>query len=427
MMLSRDACAAAVEQRLTADDFYKPAHGTVFAAVLGLYDAFEPVGPVAVSNELRRSGDLDRLGGLPALEQLVLQTPASATASHYARTVHELALLRRLIAVAGEISDLGYGESLPPRETLDRAEQLVFEVAESEVSSEVVGLATIVDDALARVREPARERVGIETGYANVDDILLGLQDDALYIVAARPGVGKTAFALGAAHAVAKAGLPVLMFSMEMSRSQIGDRMLASAARVDLRRIQLARLSDQERVRVEQHGPALHALPLELVDNQDCTVMELRAIARRAKTRHRRLGLIVVDYLQLMSPSIGARREHNREREVAEFARGLKMLAREIECPVLGLSQLNRGVEIRNEKRPTLADLRESGEIENSADAVLMLYRPDMYDGNDDEEPGATEVIVAKHRLGACGTAHLTWLGPYVRFQDHEWRREGPT
>jgi replicative DNA helicase len=364
MLLSRDAISAATEIGVEVTDFYKPAHAHIFEAVLSLYGQGEPVDPVTVADELRRADLLDQLGGRQALLRLQAQTPASANASHYAHIVNELALLRRLIAVAGEISEMGYDDSGEVAETLDRAEALVFEVAERRVSDSMTGVSDALQDALDQLEAlygSDGEITGVETGYVDLDSLLLGLQPSNLVVVAARPGAGKTAWALGAAANVAMtARRPVMFFSMEMGTLELTKRLLSGEARVEMRNLQTGKIREDEWTRLSHAVGRLAEAPLFIDDNPHCTVMEMRAKARRQKARYGDLGLVVVDYMQLMTPSTSKRSE-NRQVEVAEISRGLKILARELDCPVVALSQLNRQLEYRADKRPMLADLRESG------------------------------------------------------------------
>jgi replicative DNA helicase len=418
MLLSRDAISAATEIGVDATDFYKPAHAHLFDAVLSLYGQGEPVDPVTVADELRRVDLLDQLGGRQALLRLQAQTPASANASHYAHIVNELALLRRLIAVAGEISEMGYDDSGEVAETLDRAEALVFEVAERRVSDSMTGVSDALQDALDQLEAlygSDGEITGVETGYVDLDSLLLGLQPSNLIVVAARPGCGKTSFALGGAANVAMtARRPVMFFSMEMGTLELTKRLLASEARVEMRNLQTGRIREDEWTRLSLAVGRLAEAPLFIDDNPHCTVMEMRAKARRTKARHGDLGLVVVDYLQLMTPSV-SRRMENRQVEVAEISRGLKILARELECPVMALSQLNRQLEYRADKRPMLADLRESGSLEQDSDVVIFLYRDEIYNPDTDQR-GTAEVIVSKHRNGPTGTTRLAFLDTYTKF-----------
>ena len=380
MLLSRDAISVSTEARVETTDFYKPAHAHIYDAIMALYGVGEPVDPVTVADELRRADLLDMIGGRAAILRLQADTPASANASHYAKIVNELALLRRLIGVAGDIAEMGYDDSGEVSETLDRAESLVFEVAERRVSDSMV----IVSDALQHTLDQleqlygSTDRVtGVPTGYTDLDDLLLGLQRSTLVVLAARPAAGKTAFALGAAANVAmEARRPVIFFSMEMGTLELTKRLLAAEAKVDARKLQTGQITEAEWTRLSHGVGRLAEAPLFIDDNPHCTVMEMRAKARRTKARHGDLGLIVVDYLQLMTPST-TRRTENRQVEVAEISRGLKILARELECPVVALSQLNRQLEYRADKRPMLADLRESGCL--TADTRVLRADTDQW------------------------------------------------
>lgn len=416
LLLSRDAIVAAIEERVDSTDFYKPAHGHVFDAVMSLYSQGEAVDPITVSEELRRRGLLEALGGKGALLGLQASTPASANAGHYAKIVTELSLLRRLINVAGEIAELGYTLPDDITDTLDRAESLVFEVAERRVSDSLVGmhasLQATLDDLEQMVGRDGHI-TGMATGYHDLDDLLLGLHPNQLVVVAARPAMGKTAFALGAAsHVAMESRRPVMLFSMEMGHLELTKRMLASEARVEARRLQTGDIPEDDWQRLSHAVGRLAEAPLYIDDNAHCTVMEMRAKARRVKAKHGDLGLIVVDYLQLMT---GPGRVESRQVEVSEMSRGLKILARELECPVVTLSQLNRQLEYRQDKRPMLADLRESGSIEQDADVVLFLYRDEVYNP-ESEQRGIAEVMVAKHRNGPTGSVRLAFLDHYTKF-----------
>ena len=405
-----------------SSDFYKPAHGHVYDAIQSLYGQGEPADPVTVAEELRRADLLEFIGGRAALLQIQASTPASANAGHYAQIVNELALLRRLIGVAGDIAEMGYDSPDDVVETLDRAESLVFEVAERRVSESMVGIHDALQDTLDHLEAlygDDSELVGVPTGYTDLDAILLGLQPSNLVIVAARPGMGKTSLALGMARNVATAtGRPVLFFSMEMGTLELTKRLLAMEARVDATRLWTgaAHRRSTGRGSATRVGRLAEA-QLFIDDNPHCTVMEMRAKARRMRARHGDLGLIVVDYLQLMTPST-SRRIENRQVEVSEISRGLKILARELECPVVALSQLNRQVEYRQDKRPMLADLRESGGLEQDADVVIFIYRDEVYNPDSDDR-GKAEIIVAKHRNGPTGKAELAFLPAARRVREH--------
>jgi replicative DNA helicase len=390
MMLSREAITAAVEARLVSGDFYKPAHGAIFEAAYGLHSRGEPVDPVTVAEELRRAAQLDQLGGRQTLLRIQAGTPASANAQHYALIVAELAMLRRLIETAGGIQEMAYNAEDAVDETLDRAEAAIFEVAERRVADTLVPLYPALEETMNQLEamyDRQGDIVGTATGYHDLDSLLLGMQPSTLTIVAARPGQGKTSLALGMAQHVALHGRkPVLFFSMEVGYLELTKRLLAAEARVPSRKLQTGKLSEHEWPRVNQAVGRLAEAPFFIDDNPHCTVMEMRAKARRIKARYGDLGLIVVDYLQLMA---SPHRSENRQVEVSELSRGLKILARELEAPVVTLSQLNRQLEYRQDKRPMLADLRESGCLVAETEIALAdgrtatlgaLYEQDAHD-----------------------------------------------
>ena len=416
-MLSREAITAAVEAHLEIGDFYKPAHGTIYEAALGLHARGEPIDPVTMAEELRRSGQLEALGGSQALLRIQASTPASANSAHYAQIVSELAMLRRLIGTASEIQEMAFSTDDNVDETLDRAESLIFEVAERRVADTLVPLHPALEETLIQL-ESLYDRdtsiIGVPTGYHDLDEQLLGLQPSTLSIVAARPGQGKTSFALGAAlHCALDARKPVIFFSMEMGHLELTKRLLAAEAQIDARKLSTGRLSEHEWPKLNQAVGRLAEAPFFIDDNPHCTVMEMRAKARRTKAKYGDLGLIVVDYLQLMTTS--NKRQESRQVEVSELSRGLKILARELECPVMTLSQLNRQLEYRQDKRPMLADLRESGSIEQDADIVIFIYRDEFYNP-ESEQRGMAEIIVAKHRNGPTGASRLAFLEQYTKF-----------
>ena len=419
MMLSRDAITAAVEARVDESDFYKPAHAHIYTAVMALYSQGEPVDPVTIAEELRRADLLEALGGRQKLVSIQANTPASSNAGHYAGIVSELALLRRLITVAGEIAESAYSQPDDVTDTVDRAEARIFEIAEKRVAESMVRVFDSVSETIEQLSNmyegPEGAVTGSPTGYTDLDELLLGFQNSTLLIVAARPGMGKTSFALGAAANVAiVTKRPVIFFSMEMGTVELTKRLLASEARVEARKLQTGRLNDADWTRLNTAMSHLGESPLYIDDNPHCTVMEMRAKARRIKARHGDLGLIVVDYLQLMSTP---GRPESRQVEVADLSRGLKILARELDCPVVALAQLNRQLEYRQDKRPMLADLRESGSIEQDADVVMFIYRDESYNTETDQR-GTAEIIVAKHRNGPTGNIRLAFLDHFTKFSN---------
>ena len=361
MLLSKDAIASAVET-VSPEDFYKPAHGHLFEAIQTLYGRGEPVDPVTVAEELRRANLLEALGGKQSILRIQVGTPAAANAAHYAKIVEEHALLRRLISVAGEIAEMGYEMPDDVTMTLDRAETLIFEVANRRLSSSLKGIYPALQESLEQLEslfERDGSMTGVPSGYIDLDEVLLGFQPSNLIVVAARPGQGKTSFALGAAsHVALETRRPVVFFSMEMGYLELTQRMLAAEAGVNSRLLRTGRIPESDWTKISHAVGRLAEAPFYIDDNAHLTVMEMRAKCRRLKAMHGDLGLVVVDYLQLMSTP---RRSENRQVEVAELSRGLKILARDLEAPVMALSQLNRSLEYRTDKRPMLADLRESG------------------------------------------------------------------
>jgi replicative DNA helicase len=417
LLLSREAIGLVSEQGLSPSDFYRPAHQHIFDAIRALYSSGGPVDTVTVADELRRAGLLDEVGGSEAMHELQNATPAISSAGHYAKIVQDTALLRRLIYVAADIAELAYSEPDDVTKALDEAETKVFQVAEQRVTDSTRQLDQLLSEAMDRLQETFDRGdtiTGVATGYTDIDEMLSGLQPSALYIVGARPAMGKTAFGLGMATHVAQHGQkPVLVFSLEMGHAELTQRILSSEARVDSMKIRTGRLAEADWAKI---GKAIGRLevPLFLDDNPRVTVMEIRAKARRIKARYGGLGLIVIDYLQLMSTSGYS---ENRQLEVSEISRNLKILARELEVPIVALSQLSRNLESRSDKRPMLQDLRESGSLEQDSDVVMFLYRDEVYN-NESPDKGSAEVIIAKHRSGPIGTKRLVFLGQYTRFDN---------
>ncbi|HUQ40501.1 MAG TPA: replicative DNA helicase [Acidimicrobiales bacterium] len=417
MLLSKDAIAAAVET-CGADDFYKPAHGHVFDAITSLYSKGQPVDIVTVADELGRAGMLESIGGAPGIMMLQGRTPASSNAAHYARIIEEHSLLRRLIGVAGEIAELGYQVPDDVTAAVDRAESMVFQVAQRRVADSMKPLRDLLGESLDRLEAlygRGEAVTGVPTGFTDLDEVTAGLQPSNLVVVGARPAMGKTAFALGiAAHAAVEANVPVAFFSLEMSHLEIAQRLLSAESRVESSRMRNGRLLESDWSKISHAIGRLGEAPIYIDDNPNLTVMDIRAKARRLKSREAGLGLVVVDYLQLMSGRASA---ESRQVEISEISRNLKILARELNIPVIALSQLSRNLEMRADKRPVLADLRESGAIEQDADVVMFIYRDEVYN-TDSPDRGTAEVIVAKHRNGPIGKVTLAFLDHYTRFHN---------
>jgi replicative DNA helicase len=418
LLLSREVVGQVSELGLQVEHFYKPAHQHIYSAIRGLMANGNAIDVVTVADELRRNGLLDDIGGAQSLNELQNATPAISNASRYSKIVQDTAVLRKLISVAGEITELAYMEPDDVTKALDEAETKVFEVAEDRVvdSTRPLGdLLPLAMDKLQETFERGESITGTATGLNDLDEILSGLQPSTLNIVGARPAMGKSALGLGiAAHVAKNTHKPVLFFSLEMGHAELTQRILSSEAEVDSQKLRTGRLLEPDWTKIGRAINRLDTIPLYLDDNPRVTVMEIRAKARRLKSRFGGLALIMIDYLQLMSGGASA---ENRQLEVSEISRGLKILARELEVPIVAFSQLSRGLESRSDKRPMLADLRESGSLEQDADVVMFLYRDEVYN-RDSPDKASAELIIAKHRSGPTGVAKLVFRGQYTKFSN---------
>jgi replicative DNA helicase len=418
MMISPLAIAA-VSEILDASDFYRESHGKIYRAAVALYAKNEPVDAITLTNELERRGELEEVGGRVRLHELSVIVPASANAGHYAEIVRETATLRGLIRAGGEIAQLGWERTGEPADLVARAEDLVFQLAERRADGELV----LFKDALvetfqkiSKLYEEGAEVTGLPTGFKDLDNLTAGLQPANLIILAARPSMGKSAFALEIAnHVAVDAGKPCAFFSLEMSQQEVAQRLMCSRAKVDAHAIRTGKLSKDDWPRLIKACGQLEAAPLYVDDTPGLSLLELRARAQTLKRRQPDLGLIVVDYLQLMTTG---RNEESRLQEVSRISRDLKALAKDLDLPVIALSQLNRSPEQRHDKRPMLSDLRESGSIEQDADMVMFLFREEYYerDMEDDSKKGVAEVIIAKHRNGPTGSFNVAWMSRYAKF-----------
>jgi len=371
---------------------------------------------VTVADELGRAGVDDQVGGAATLMSLQANTPVATNAKRYAGIVYEHAVLRKLISTAQNIADLGYSAPDDVTGVVDQAEQMMFQVAQGRVSDTTARLHDLLEASLDRLEELYEQGdaiTGTPTGFLDLDKLTAGLQPSSLVVIGARPAMGKTSFGLNiAAHAAVEARRPVLFFSLEMSQLELSQRLLCSDARVNATNVRNGRLDESDWKKIGDAVGRMADAPIWVDDNPNVTVMEIRAKARRLKSSEGDLGLVVVDYLQLMTGRTSA---ENRQVEVSEISRGLKILARELECPVVALSQLSRSLEQRQDKRPMLADLRESGAIEQDADIVMFLYRDEVYNA-ESPDIGTAEVLVTKHRSGPTGMIRLAFLPHYTRF-----------
>ncbi|MCE7001016.1 replicative DNA helicase [Saccharothrix sp. S26] len=418
MLLSKDAIADVVEV-LAPNDFYRPAHQAVYDCILDLYGRGEPADPITVSAELERRGELLRVGGAPYLHTLIATVPTAANASYYAEIVAEKAVLRRLVEAGTRIVQLGYNgaEGADVDEVVDRAQAAIYEVTERRTTEDYVVLEELLQptmDEIDAIASRGGSSLGIPTGFADLDELTNGLHPGQMIIVAARPGVGKSTLGLDFARSCSvKHGLTSAIFSLEMSRTEIVMRMLSAEARIRLGDMRGGRMSDDDWTRLARRMSEISEAPLFVDDSPNLTMMEIRAKARRLKQRHD-LRLVVVDYLQLMS---SGKRSESRQQEVSEFSRNLKLIAKELEVPVIAISQLNRGPEQRTDKRPQLSDLRESGSLEQDADMVILINRPDAWE-RDDPRAGEADLIIAKHRAGPTATITVAHQLHYSRFAD---------
>ncbi len=409
---------------LNEADFYRHEHRLIFAAVGALIGASKPADVITVFEHLQTLGKAQDCGGLAYLNALAQSVPSAANLRRYAEIVRERAVLRRLIAASDEIATSAFNtQGRAVVQILDEAEGLIFKIGEegSRTRQGFQGIDKLVTALIDRVNElaenGAEEVTGVRTGFYELDRMTAGLQKGDLIVLAARPSMGKTAFALNIAEHVAVAeGLPVLVFSMEMGAAQLALRMVGSLGRIDQQHLRTGALRNEEWERLAEAVDRLGRVQLYIDETPALNAAELRARARRmARQFGGTLGLIVVDYLQLMSGSSGS--EENRATEIGEISRGLKALAKELQCPVIALSQLNRSVESRNDKRPMMSDLRESGAIEQDADVIMFIYRDEYYN-KESKEPGVAEIIIGKQRNGPVGTLKLTFLKPLTRFDN---------
>ena len=410
---------------LTEGDFYRESHRKIFRAMLELTDRAEPIDLITLSELLKARGDLDAVGGSAYLASLADQVPTAANIAHYARIVREKAILRQLIQSATEIATRGFEEQGNVDEFLDAAERVIFDIAEKKIKASFVSVGDMIKDtlkAVERLYERKELVTGVPTGFKDFDKLTAGLQPSELIIIAGRPSMGKTAFALNiATYASLNAGTGVAVFSLEMAREQLVLRMLCSEARVDNSKVRAGYLGERDFPKLANAAGRLHEALIYIDDTPAISVLELRAKARRLiRDRDKKVGLVIVDYLQLMR---GMGNASNREQEISEISRSLKALAKELRVPVIALSQLNRRVEDRGDRRPMMADLRESGAIEQDADVIAFIYRDEVYNQKSPDK-GIAEIIVAKQRNGPIDTVRLTFLNEYTRFEDLAEREE---
>ena len=414
MLESRDAIANVIEIVKT-EDFYKPAHSEIYEAIQALYARGEAVDAITVAEELQRRGSLDNIGGRNYILGLLEAYPTASAAAHYARIVNEHALLRRLVDAGNKIQEIGFSIPEDVDLAVDQAEEIVYNVGDRRIRDDIQHVRPLLTEsmvAIEKLYERGDSVIGIPSGFADLDEKTAGFQPSNLVIIAARPSMGKSSlmndFAL---HAAIKHNIPVVIFSLEMSRLEVVQRFLSAEARVDSQRLRRGTLQDTDWTKLSAALGRLAEAPIYIDDSPNITLMEMRAKCRRLKAKHG-LGLVLIDYLQLMQ---GPRRSENRQQEVSDISRSLKILAKELALPVICASQLNRMVESRGDKRPLLGDLRESGSIEQDSDLVMFIYRDEVYNPDSDSR-GEAEIILAKHRNGPTGTVRLAFMNQYTRF-----------
>jgi replicative DNA helicase len=413
-----------VADLLVEADFYRYEHRLVFASITSLVNANRPADVITVFEQMQSQGKADEIGGLAYLNSLAQYVPSSANIRRYAEIVRERSILRKLVSVSDEIATSALNTNgRPVTNILDEAEQKIFSIGEegSRMRQGFQSMDKLVVQLLDRVEEMSQnpnDITGVPTGFFDLDRMTSGMQAGDLIVLAARPSMGKTALAINIAeHVALQEDLPVAVFSMEMGASQLAIRIVGSIGRIDQGRLRTGKLIDDEWPRLSDAIERLKTVSLSIDETPGLTTSELRASARRLARSCGKLGLVVVDYLQLMSGSGGGDGE-NRATELGEISRGLKMLAKELQCPVIALSQLNRGVEQRTDKRPMMSDLRESGAIEQDADVIMFIYRDDYYN-KDSKDPGVAEIIIAKQRNGPTGMVKLTFLKPITKFESY--------
>ncbi len=415
MMMSKDAIANVVEV-VKGRDFYRPAHELIYDAILDLYGKGEPADPITVAAELTRRGEIAKVGGHVYLHDLLSSVAIAANASYYAELVREKAILRRLVEASIRIAQMGYEATGEVADIVDLAQQTIYDVADGKTSEDYKPLSELIEptwNELEAIASRGGRLAGVPTGFAEFDELTNGLHPGQMIIIAARPAIGKSTLALDFARSAAiKHKQTTAIFSLEMSASEIMTRLLSAEGGLKLHSLRTGKLSDEDWERLAKVTGRIESAPLYIDDSPNLTMMEIRAKARRMKQRYD-LKLVIIDYLQLMS---SGKKVENRQVEVSEFSRQIKLLAKELEIPVIAISQLNRGSEQRTDKKPMLSDLRESGSLEQDADMVILLHREDAY--NKDERPGEADFIVAKHRNGETKTITAAFQGHLSRFVD---------
>ena len=419
-VLRSETAVAAVLEHITAADFYRHDLGTIFRTAVGLWGAGHPVDPVAVHAKLEELGETAAAGGKARIHEVAQIVTATSNAAHHAKTVRELSILRSLLGAGQSIVQMAQERGEPTRDLVAKAEQVLYEVSQRDDGGELVPLRSSLVETFERVQtlyEQGATVTGLSSGFPDLDQVTAGFQPGNLIILAARPSMGKSALGLAlAANAAVKAGIPTAFFSLEMSTQEIAQRLMCLDSRVDSHKIRTGQLSADDWPRLSAACARLEQAPLYTDDSPGLSLLELRSRAQTLKRREPELGLIVVDYLQLMTAGGSV---ESRLQEVSAVSRGLKALAKDLDLPVIALSQLSRAVEQRTDKRPVLSDLRESGSIEQDADLVMFIYRDEYYSGEESEHQGIAELHIAKHRNGPTDTIQLAFTKKYAKFSSY--------
>lgn len=423
MLTDKDSVISAVEV-LKEEDFYREDNKVIYSAIMNLYNRGEPVDIITLKDELVSLGKFESVGGLEYLAELPEKVPTTANVEKYIKIVEEKSMLRTLIKTANELIVLGYDQTQEVEDIMDVAEKKIFNVMQRKNQKGYSSMKDILVESFTQLEELYNRKqhiTGVPTGFADLDYKTAGLHNSDLILVAARPAMGKSAFALNiASNAAVRANVPVAIFSLEMSKEQMGNRILCSEAMVDSNKVRTGKIEDEDWTKLAMASGELSESQIFIDDTPGISIMEIRAKCRKMKLE-KNIGLVVIDYLQLVQGS--NKKSGSREQEISEISRSLKILAKEINVPVIALSQLSRAPEQRPDHRPMLSDLRESGAIEQDADIVMFLYRDDYYN-EESEKKNIAEVIIAKHRAGSTGTVELLWLGNYTKFANIEKYRD---
>ena len=421
MLTDQDAVIAAIE-KLKPEDFYREDNKLIYSAILNIYNRAEPIDIITLKAELSSMGKIDAVGGLEYIAKLPEKVPTTANVDRYIKIVEDKAMLRRLIKTANEILSLGYDQTEDVEAVMDSAEKKIFDVMQKKNQKGYTSIKDILVESFTKLEELYNQKqhiTGVPSGFADLDKLTAGFHGSEFILIAARPAMGKSAFALNiGTYAATRANVPVAVFSLEMAKEQMGNRILCSEALVDSNHVRTGDLNDEELSKLAEASGILSQAQIFIDDTPGISVMEIRARCRKLKIEQH-IGLVIIDYLQLIQ---GSGKSAGREQEIAEISRSLKILAKELEVPVIALSQLSRAVESRPDHRPMLSDLRESGSIEQDADIVMFLYRDDYYN-EDSPEKNVAEVIIAKQRAGSTGTVKLAWVGEYTKFANLDIHR----